>query len=403
MEEYDVLIAGGGPIGAAVGAWCAASGHTVAIYEDHANIGIPMHCAGLVTDRAFTIPGLPKDYLVLNTITGAQIHSPSGHSIHIGGDRTHALVIDRARYDQALMQKAVTAGVTLHTKEKITEAGQSEEDVWVSNPQYSSRGKILVGADGAHSTIRSLFDFPQPTEFLEGAGAIVSDVNLDQQTVIIYLGSKIAPGFFAWIIPLNSKGTEARIGLCKTQKTSPSLQQCFQTLLQVPPLAHAHIASRYGGLVPLGAVEPSVLSRVMLVGDAAGQVKPTSGGGIVTGLLCARACAGAIHQALCEPSLSLRELSRYQPRWRHAVGRELSMGMMFRSYYREMADSRIDQWITDLDKPAVLAAIARAGDIDYPSRLLLPILRASPGLATKLPGILLNRSRGHRLRGAGGT
>jgi digeranylgeranylglycerophospholipid reductase len=403
MEEYDVLIAGGGPIGAAVGAWCAADDHTVAIYEDHAHIGIPMHCAGLVTDRAFTIPNLPKDDLILNTITGAQIHSPSGHSIYIGGDHTHALVIDRARYDQALMHKATQAGAILHTRVKITEAGQTEEDVWVSNPQYSARGKILVGADGAHSTIRSLFDFPRPIEFLEGVGAIVSDVSLDPQTVIIYLGSNMAPGFFAWIIPLNRSGTEARIGLCKLQKTSLTLRQCFETLLQAPPLAHAQVNSRYGGLVPLGPVEPAVQSRVMLVGDAAGQVKPTSGGGIVTGLLCGRACAGAIHQALCGPSLSVRELSRYQSLWKRTIGRELSMGMMFRSYFRVMADRRIDQWINDLDKPAVLAAIARAGDIDYPSRLLLPVIRASPGLAAKLPGIILSRSRSHRLRGAGGT
>jgi digeranylgeranylglycerophospholipid reductase len=304
------------------------------------------------------------------------------------------------------MNKAKNAGATLHTGEKITEAGQTTEDVWVSNPQYSARGKVLVGADGPHSTIRSQFDFQKPTEFLEGVGAEVSDVNLDPHFVIIYTGSRIAPGFFAWIIPMNETGTTARVGLCKIQKDSLSLKECFESLLREPLLAQAHVGSRYGGLVPLGAVEPAVLSRVLLVGDAAGQVKPTSGGGIVTGLLCARACASSIHEALSGPSVSLRDLARYQARWKRSVGRELSMGMLFRSYYRQMTDSKIDSWVEDLQKPAVVAAISRAGDIDYPSRLLLPMLRAAPGLAARLPGMLLSRRRGHRLReegGAGGT
>lgn len=406
MEEYDVLVVGGGPIGAAVAHDCAESGHSVALFEENTTIGLPLHCAGLVTERAFKIPGLPRDGLVLNTITGAEIHSPSGQVLTIGGDRAHALVIDRVKYDQALVKKAVDASAVLHTGEKITEAGQTSEDVWISNPQFSARGKILVGADGARSVVRSLFDFPSPFEYLEGIGAEVTCVSLEPQRVLLYTGRQIAPGFFAWIIPVNEKGTMARVGLCKIQKSSASLQDCFKTLMAVPPLAGAEVTARYGGLVPLGVVEPTVKSRVLLVGDAAAQVKPTSGGGIVTGLMAARTCAAVINQALKGSSLSLSPLARYPSCWKRAFGREVSLGMAFRSYYREMPDEKIDKWFTDLQKPGVIAAISKAGDLDYPSRLLLPLLRAAPWLAVRLPGMLLSRSQHQRLRdegGAGGT
>ena len=144
-------------------------------------------------------------------------------------------------------------------------------------------------------------------------------------------------------------------------------------------------SSRYGGVVPLGAVDPCVNARVLLVGDAAAQVKPTSGGGIVTGLLCARQCARTINEAFMKQEVSPHSLLRYQSRSKRVVGRELAWGMAFRRLYRRVSDDQIDSWFKELQKPAVSEAITRHGDIDYPSRLLLPVLAAAPWLAVKVP------------------
>jgi flavin-dependent dehydrogenase len=143
-----------------------------------------------------------------------------------------------------------------------------------------------------------------------------------------------------------------------------------------------------------------VNGRVVLVGDAAAQVKPLSGGGIVTGLLCARQCARTITEALGASTFSVRDLQRYQSRWRRVVGRELSWGMAFRRYYRSMGDQVLEKWFRELQRPRVRAAIDRHGDIDFPSRLVLPVLAAAPGLAVRLPGVL--RSYRRREEGGGG-
>ena len=404
MDRYDVLIVGGGPIGSAVGRWAAEAGYSVAIFEEHEHIGSPLHCAGLVTDRAFSLPQLPQDSLVLNTITGAQIFSPMGGILRIGGDRPHALVIDRVRYDQAIAQEATAAGAMLFTGEKISAARQDSDGVRVESTTTSVAGRILVGADGARSRIRSLFGFPQPAEYLEGVGGEITGLDLDPQTVLLFTGARVAPGFFAWVIPMNPDGTKARVGLCKIKGASPSMHECFEALLRRPMLAHGSLECRYGGLVPLGAVEPSVLGRVMLVGDAAAQVKPTSGGGIVTGLLCARQCARTIVEALGHPVFSVQDLVPYQSRWKRVVGRELSWGMAFRRYYRGVGDEVLESWFRELRKPRVAAAISRHGDIDYPSRMVLPVLAAAPWLTVRLPGVLKAR-RAYRRRdeGGGGT
>ncbi len=391
MEQYDVIIAGGGPIGCAVGRWCANAGRTVVIVEEHNAVGSPLHCAGLVTDRAFSLPDIPQDDLVLNTITGAEIHSPAGSTVAIGGDRTHALVIDRVRYDQALAEAAVHEGATLMTDAKITDARQTADNVSVDCDTQKIQGQVLVGADGARSTIRSLFHFTKPVEYLEGIGAEIKGVRLQPQTVLIYTGASVAPGFFAWVIPTNRQGTKARIGLCKSKGSHPSLQECYTALLNKPAIADAELVCRYGGLVPLGAVDPCVQSRVMLVGDAAAQVKPTSGGGIVTGLLCARQCARTINEAFAKQPLSPRTILRYQTRWKRVAGHELAWGMAFRRLYRRSSDSHLESWFKELQKPAVTAAITRNGDIDYPSRLLFPVLAAAPQLAVKVPRVLLTK------------
>ncbi len=398
MDRYDLLIVGGGPIGCAVGRWVAEAGYSVGIFEEHNEVGRPLHCAGLVTDRAFSIPRLPQESIVSNTITGAQIHSPDEVIERIGGDRVHALVIDRVRYDQALGRLAIDAGATLLTGEKVRKVHQDASGVIMKSAHGSFSGKILVGADGALSSVRACLNFPQPTEMLEGIGGEIENVDLDPKTTLIFTGSRVAPGFFAWVIPMNEKGTCARIGLCKTKHSSPSMRECFESLLRRPPVADGSLTCRYGGLVPLGPVMPSVQGRVLLVGDAAAQVKPTSGGGIVTGLLCARQCARTITEAFEASVFSVHDLQRYQLRWKRVVGRELSWGMAFRRYYRSMSDPVLESWLRELRRPRVRAAIDRYGDIDYPSRLVLPVLAAAPGLAVRLPDVL----RAYRRRDEGG-
>ena len=115
MDTYDIAVVGGGPIGSFVAQQLASKGRQVAVLEEHKIIGEPIHCAGLVTKRVLDITKCSQDKIVQNTIYGAVIHSPEGSNLTIGGDKAHALVINRQKFDEHLAQKAETSNDSLES------------------------------------------------------------------------------------------------------------------------------------------------------------------------------------------------------------------------------------------------------------------------------------------------
>ena len=397
MDNYDIIIVGAGPIGSFLAEKLAKNNIHVGLYEEHATIGEPLHCAGLVTQRVFDLSHCPTEGIIQNKIYGATIHAPSGSSLTIGGDKTHGLVIDRQKFDETLAHKAQSAGANLLTEHKVLSAKQHNNHVTVEtqkqNTTLSAQCNILIGADGPHSLIRKHFQFPHPTEILQGIGAELTDTALDPRYVNIYVGHNIAPGFFAWVIPTNTQGTTARIGLCIGKHHTHPLQTYFNTLLQQKLLKDATIMKRYGGTIPLGPLKKTTGDNVMLVGDAAAQIKPTSGGGIYPGLICAAQCAIVAQEAVQKQHYNEKFLSRYHTNWTKEIGKELSLGMRFRRLFTSFTDEQFNKYLQKLNTKKTLDVINTYGDIDYPSRLAFPLLKTAPSLLSLAPSLLRPRKK----------
>ncbi len=392
MEPYDVIIAGGGPIGCYTAYLLAKEQVHTAVYEEHAAIGEPLHCAGLVTERVMDFLPTASPDLVQNKIYGAHIHAPSDTTLTIGGDHVHALVIDRPRFDDTFAQLATKAGADIHLNQKVTAATIKDNRVHVQvqhqEAKTTSQANLLIGADGPHSVIRASFKFPKPVEILQGVGAEITDIDLDCRFVHIFTGQRIAPGFFAWIIPLNQDGTKARIGLCIAQPHEKPLTHYFKNLLGHPLIEGATVIRRYGGVIPLGALKKTADAHVMLVGDAAAQVKPASGGGLYPGLSCAGHCAAVATQAVHEGSFEPDMLDQYHARWTRDLGHELSLGMRFRGLFAQFTDQQLNHYIDKFNTEKIRETINTYGDIDYPTKLALPLLRTAPSLLSLLPSML---------------
>ena len=118
-------------------------------------------------------------------------------------------------FDREIIKNSMEKGVEVFLENRVLSFQRSEDKIELktSKSDYIDC-KILIGADGPYSKTRKRFGLPQPTEILRGIGAEVKNVKLNPDFVEIFVGKKIAPGFFAWMIPINKKGTEARIGLC---------------------------------------------------------------------------------------------------------------------------------------------------------------------------------------------
>ncbi|MFQ6090969.1 MAG: NAD(P)/FAD-dependent oxidoreductase, partial [Candidatus Bipolaricaulia bacterium] len=187
----------------------------------------------------------------------------------------------------------------------------------------------------------------------------------------------IAPGFFAWAVP--SSPGRARVGLGTAQREA--LRGCFARLMGQFPGDPAAIN---GGLIPIGPPSRTVADRVILVGDAAAQAKPTSGGGLYTGIVCAK-IAGEIAARAVKGGM--KTLEEYERRWRGLLGRELWFGLLAHRLFAGLSDDELSRIIAALDDPEILGIIAEYGDIDYPSLLIKEMARR-PRLWRKLLGLI---------------
>ena len=393
MKKYDTLIVGGGPIGGFIAGNIAEKNFNVAVIERNKEIGTPINCAGLITPRVFELLNIKKESIIQNEIKGANIHSPSGKILTIGGDKIHALAIDRSKFDKELIKNAKEKGAEIFLKNSLLSAQKINNHIEVSTSKNNNfKCNLLIGADGPYSKVRDRFAFPEPKEFLRGIGAELNNSNLNPDFVEIFVGKNIAPGFFAWIIPINKNGTKARIGLCISKNSPKYPKYYFSNLLKnkftSELINKAKITKQYGGIIPLGALKKTFCSNVLLAGDAAAQVKPTSGGGIYPGLLCANHCSNVSIEALKNNTFSSQFLKKYHKSWHADIGRELSMGMKFRKIFVHFTDRHFDKYIEKFQNQKINEIISKYGDIDYPSKLIKPMIKKTPTLLRLLPSAI---------------
>jgi geranylgeranyl reductase family protein len=392
----DVAVVGAGPAGTRTARLLAEAGLRVTVLEEHPQVGLPVQCAGLLSDRVFE--ELAEDMAALNTVSGARIHSPSGHVLSFDAGRPRARVVDRTAFDQALAGAAVDAGAEVLTGRRVIDVRASisgcslmvRDRTRAGQPPEEVVSRAIVGADGPSSLVRRSMGLPRPRHKLVGYQvAFESPDPIPADHVDLYAGRDVAPGFFAWVVPRG--GHEGLVGLAsepggmhpKARLEAFMARGSFRA--QLPGI---RVIDRHAGAIPIGPVHRPVADRVVLVGDAAAQAKATSGGGVYPGLVAARHAASTLVRALEEGDLSSRGLMTYPRAFDAEVGAELARAARLRRSFRAMSDRMVDDLVVALDDPELVDTIVSEGDIEFPSRLVRALLRRSPRLV-RLAGPLL--------------
>lgn len=380
-ERYDIIIIGGGPTGAITARYAAEGGAQVLLVERGDRGGEPANCTGLISPRALAVLGVSQRS-VLRQITGGYLHSPSGIEISIEAAETKALVLNRQILNCELIDRAAAAGVDIriHTEASRYEAGMIE--LTHNGVTYIVQAPLIIGADGPRSAVARWFSLPGPPKMLVAAQAIIDRAPRREDFVEILFGKDIAPGFFAWAVP--AEEGRMRVGLAVP--VGMPAQSLLDRLLQDRRFSGALVA-KINSLIPIGIVDRTVAAGALLVGDAAGQTKPTSGGGIYIGGLCARIAGEVGAQAVLSGDFSIDALRGYERRWREEIGFDLQFGMVAHRTLAKLSDNDIDRIFAVIERPAVKDLIEQEGDIDYPRHLAKAFLKR-PDLWLQLASLI---------------
>ncbi|MFN7917534.1 MAG: NAD(P)/FAD-dependent oxidoreductase [Vicinamibacterales bacterium] len=375
---HDVLVIGGGPGGLYSAALLARQGHDVLLVEEHGHAGQPVHCTGVLAVEAFDEFDVPRDS-ILNRLSTARFHAPSGLTISYTTPTTEALVIDRAVFDAGLYDRAVAAGVDVRLGTRITGLEMTDFGVVATSEQGVFAARTCVLACGANYALHRRLGLGLPTVFLRSAQLELKAERTGD--VEVHFGHDVAPKGFAWVVPVDRDGEPyARVGLMGESDAAT----CFRRFV-------TRVAPRwglaYGGdqamaprqkMLPLAPLSKTYTDRVLAVGDAAGLVKATTGGGIYYSLVSADLAARVLGDALRRDQLGARTLREYERQWRQRLGPELDAQLSLREAAEAMEDEDIDGMFDLARTNGVMPIIRQTARFNRHRELISALFKHAP-------------------------
>ncbi len=354
MQTYDFVVAGGSIAGLTFAAEAAKNGAKVIVFEEHPEIGEPEKCDGLVSLRGLRKYGYPpRRGVIQNEIGSALVHSPGGRGTALNAATLEVVVLDRSAYDRQVAEAATANGATVQTDSRVISAAEDPEGVDVKTKGTAVRGKYFIDATGPASSPRKGI---LPAAKYEVEGDWVSE-----HVVELFLDAERFPGFFAWVIPYGEH--RAKVG------AAGSSVNPFRALDQFLEGKPCRVLRKVSAPIYVGGPRPRFADgRTVYVGESAGQVKPTTAGGIMTSIagatIAAKWALGAVQKG--EPEL----LQNYQLEWEGAFLKEMKNMLRLRGVLEKLSNSDLDALSALLAAPKLAQRLSHT-DFDFHASALL--------------------------------
>jgi digeranylgeranylglycerophospholipid reductase len=391
----DAVVVGGGPAGSSVAYALAKRGAAVTIFEEHPEVGHPSHCAGHLSIRSLRTLGLyslPKG-IVENVFSAANFYSPRGTKFSVHLDQPVTCSVNRPAFDKFLADKAVAAGAKLelsHRVQSLLAKNGYINGVQVTSGQNTEKedfsANLVVDAEGISSRLirQAGLQTLNPKGLVFAVEADVETVSdVEDHSVEVYFGKDFAPGFYAWLIP-RLDGT-AKVGLA-TENGNP--KEFFQRLIRKHPVASkqlrkANIKKMAFHTITLGGPIPRpYTSGFLAVGDCASQVKPTTGGGVILGITCAKIAAETAFESMEKNDFADEILHSYQKKCQDLLGFDLRVMLKARKAANSFSDEEIERALRFASKVGFDRALHDINEIDFQGQTLLRVLRKPSAYAT---------------------
>jgi geranylgeranyl reductase family protein len=365
----EAAVIGAGPAGLIAAEVISGKGFNTTVFEEHNIIGKPDHCAGIISVEGLDRLGIPlDDSFYLNTINGGKLYSADGTCVEIRDRKPRAHIINRAQFDWYLGKKAEDAGVDLRINTRVKEIVSTMKGVvGLKTGDYSCRSGVLVNAEGAGGRLLTNAGMGTGQEgVFNGYNVDIQGVQIEQDMVEVWFNDKVSKDFFTWVVPVDEDTVRVGLGTSNDDghiAVRKFIEKRFGDM-NIPPI--------HGGLVCTGgSVKRTVFPGMLLVGDVAGQVKPTTGGGVVIGGLCAKLVGEAASKYLSSGTQS--DLDWYDDEWRSLYGNELSTMLTLRKMLNSMGDERLSRMFKAFNAEGMgekLTRLVEEGDMDMQASVI---------------------------------
>jgi digeranylgeranylglycerophospholipid reductase len=372
---HDVVVIGAGPAGLTAASELAAAGHDVIVLEEHDLVGRPVHCTGVLGYNAFDELDFPR-HTILSLTGAASFRHDAGLPVVVETERVKAAVVDRAAFDAALAERARAHGAELRCGARVDMLHIDANGVTagVRGAAEPVRARACVLACGAQYRFNRELGLGVPRAFVQTAQVETPFPVIPR--IDVRFGREIAPGGFAWAVPFVRDGvSHARLGLFCDSQALRRFGLFTRQLASEVGVDPAGLPEPRLKILPLGPVRKTVSNRLIAVGDAAGMVKPTTGGGIYYGALSGRLAARALSPALASNQLEARHLQTYEDEWRARLGPDIRAGLAFRALATRIGDRGINALVELARVDGIIPLLTDVADFNWHRRAALALVR----------------------------
>ena len=369
ISTFDVCIIGGSIAGNYLCYLLSNTKLKVAVIEEHIEVGLPLQCAGIISQKLSRLIELPNN-LILNRVKFAKIVGPSGSFIKLSGNE-NPYIIDRVGLDRLFFNKTkgreniyYSFGEKFKSFNYIKENHQKQ--VLIETSKRKIKAKMLIGCDGPLSAIGKTLGVKNKNLY---AIQIRIKEKFNEQEAVMYFDHRWKE-LFGWIVPEGNK--TYRIGMA----SSKNIAENFRVFLKRLRVNQEQKINQQGGLIPYGLMNRLAFDNILLLGDSAGQVKATTGGGIIMLLTAAKYAAYCIKNCFKNNKYTKKEIKKYYENpCKLIIGKELKIHYIIRAFLEKFTKKDFDKVFQIIKKSEIENLISINGDMDFPKPLILKIIK----------------------------
>ncbi|MCG2738367.1 MAG: NAD(P)/FAD-dependent oxidoreductase [Candidatus Methanoperedenaceae archaeon] len=376
-DRYDVIVVGAGPGGSITAKTCAEGGLDVLMIEKRQEIGDLVRCAEGVGTYALKKHIAPDKRWIAAEVKGSRIIAPDGTQILMSSDsamKDVGYTLERKVFDRVLAQNAAMAGAEVRVKTRATGLLKNNGQVSGIKAMYMGETKdikadIVIGADGVESKVgrwAGIDTSLKPHDIETCAQFLISNIDPGEYSEF-YIGEKYSAGGYVWIFPKGGYTANVGIGILGSKSGKIRALSLLHDFIETH-IPHGKILEMVVGGVPVsGPIERTIADGLMLVGDAARQSDPLTGGGITNAMDAGQIAGEVCIKAKEKGDYSVKTLMEYEDRWRATIGKEISRSLKVKNLLIKLTDEQFNQLAHSLDGidastmelPKMLAVLSR--------------------------------------------